>query len=73
MVRTSYPGSTEKKTLSYTLTSLTRDKEYTIQIRAQIRYSPCSGYVSGNYSDMVSFRTNATSELWKHIGMNNSP
>ena len=65
MARIFYPGSTEQQILTYTLTSLTRDTEYTIQIRVQIRYSPCSTYVSGNYSDSVSFRTNATSELWK--------
>ena len=45
----------------YVLTSLTRDTEYAIQIRVQLEYSPCSTYVSGNYSDSVSFRTNATS------------
>lgn len=53
--------------LSYTLTSLTRDTEYIIQIRAEIGYSPCTTFVSGNYSNSVSFRTNATSESQKHI------
>lgn len=69
--RTFYPRSSgssdtvEKERLEYTLTSLTRDTEYTIQIRVEIEYSPCSAYVSGNYSDSVSFRTNATSEPCK--------
>ena len=48
--------------LSYALTSLTRDTEYIIQIRTEIRYSPCTTFISGNYSDLVLFRTNATSE-----------
>ena len=63
-VRTFSPGSSggSDMRLSYTLTSLTRDTEYIIQIRSEIGYSPCTTFVSGNYSDLVSFRTNATSE-----------
>ena len=48
--------------LSYTLLSLIWDTEYIIRIRAEIRYSPCNNFVSGSYSDSVSFRTNTTSE-----------
>ena len=63
--RTYYPVGSSRGSdmrLSYTLTYLTRDTEYTIQIRAEVEYSPCTTFVSGNYSDVVSFRTNATSE-----------
>ena len=68
MARTYTPGGSggsdvEQDKLTYVLTSLTRDTEYTIQIRVQIEYFPCSTYVSGNYSDSISFRTNATSGL----------
>ena len=52
----------EQEELTYTLTSLTRDTDYTIQIRVEIKFSPCVTYISGNYSDSVIFRTNATSE-----------
>ena len=70
--RTFYPGigifgDSDPQSDNFTLAinSLTPDTEYTFQIRAEIRYSPCSWttFVSGNYSDSVSFRTNATSEL----------
>ena len=63
-VRIYFPGSRRNSAvrLSYTLTSLKRDTEYTIQIRAAVEFSPCSTYVYGNYSDLVSFQTNATSE-----------
>ena len=62
---TYYPGSSRGSDtrLSYTLTSLTRDTEYNVQIRVEVEYSPCTTFVSGNYSNVVSFRTNATSEL----------
>ena len=74
MARTFYPGNNggsdsveqEKITYSITLTSLTRDTEYVIRIRAEVEYSPCSTFVTGNYSDSVTFRTNATSE-WASI------
>ncbi len=66
--RSYYPTSTyynsshsEGDQLSYTLTSLSRDTEYTVEIALRVSYSVCSySYVYGNYSDPVSFRTNAT-------------
>ena len=45
---------------NYTLTSLTRDTEYDIQIRAEVRYSACTTYVAGNYSNVVTLRSNNT-------------
>ena len=45
---------------TYTLTSLTRDTEYDIRIRAEVRYSACFTYVAGNYSDIVTLRSNST-------------
>jgi hypothetical protein len=48
--------------MSFTLTSLTRDTQYSIEIRAEVQNSACRYYyyTYGNYSDPVSFRTNAT-------------
>ena len=46
--------------ITYNLGPLTRSTEYTIQIRIEIRYSQCSTYEYGNYSDPVTFRTNST-------------
>ena len=49
--------------MSYTLTSLTRDTRYSIQIRVNVRNSACNNYFdykNGNYSDPVSFQTKAT-------------
>ena len=53
--------------LSYTLTSLSRDTEYTVEIsmetRARYSSSVCRysyGYIYGNYSDPLAFQTNAT-------------
>ena len=70
--RTYYPGSRRNSDmrLSYTLPSLKRDTEYTIQIRAEVEFSPCTTFVSGNYSDLVSFQTNATSELFGNYNNN---
>ena len=50
--------------MSYTLTSLTRDTQYSIQIRVAVRNSACYYfyYTYGNYSESVSFQTNATRE-----------
>ena len=45
---------------TYTLTSLRRDTEYSIRIRAEVRYSACTTYVAGNYSDIVTVRSNST-------------
>ena len=54
----------EGSQLSYTLSSLSRDKVYTIKVSMRVRYSVCSyNYAYGNYSDPVSFRTNATCKL----------
>ena len=64
--RTYYNSSFINETgveMSYTLTSLTRDTLYRIKIRADVRNSLCNYYYSytyGNYSDVLSFRTNAT-------------
>ena len=50
--------------LSYTLTNLERDTEYNVQIRMNGVYSVCwYNYIYGNFSDPVSFRTNATRKL----------
>ena len=48
--------------MSFTLTSLTRDTQYSIEIRAEVQNSACYYYyyTYGNYSDPVLFRTNAT-------------
>ena len=59
-----YPG----QDLTYTLRFLTRDTEYNVQIRMQVSHYYCyfgfgDLFNSGNYSDFVSFRTNATSKL----------
>ena len=44
-------------------TGLTINTEYIIKIRAEILYTPCSyTYASGNYSEPMVFRTNATCE-----------
>ena len=62
----------EGSQLSYTLRSLSRDKVYTIEISMRVRYSVCSyNYAYGNYSDPVSFRTNATCKLILYIFMGN--
>ena len=47
--------------LSYTLLHLSRDTDYTVEVAMRVSYSVCSySYVYGNYSDPVSFQTNAT-------------
>ena len=47
--------------LSYTLSYLSRDTEYIIEVAMRVGYTVCSySYVSGNYSDPVFFQTNAT-------------
>ena len=47
--------------LTYTLSSLFRDTEYMVQVAMRVSYSVCRySYVYGNYSDPISFRTNAT-------------
>ena len=49
--------------LSYTLTYLSRDTDYTVEVAMQVSYSVCLySYIYGNYSDPVSFQTNATRE-----------
>ena len=53
-------GNNNGRDVTYTLSPLTRDTEYTIKVRIEIRYSQCSTYVYGNYSDPVLFRTNST-------------
>ena len=53
-------GNVNDGDVIYTLRPLTRDTEYSIQVRIEIRFSPCSTYVHGNYSDPVSFHTNST-------------
>ena len=57
-------GYREGDRLNHTIYYLTRDTEYTIEIQAYMQYSHCNyNYAYGNYSEPVSFRTNATSEL----------
>ena len=46
--------------LTYTLTGLTRNTEYTIEMRFEGRYSECFSYLYGNYSAPVTFTTNNT-------------
>lgn len=49
--------------LSYTLTHLSRDTEYVIEIAMQVSHSACYySYIYGNYSDPVFLQTNATRE-----------
>lgn len=49
---------------TYTLVSLVRDTEYSVQIRIGVSSSVCLySYDYGNYSDPVTFRTNETCEL----------
>ena len=57
-------GHREGDEVFYSFTSLTRDTEYTGQIRVQVLNSVCgsTSYVSGQYSDPVTIRTNATCE-----------
>ena len=48
--------------MSYTITSLRRDTQYSIQMRINVRNSACNVYAShnnGDYSDPISFRTKA--------------
>ena len=46
--------------VSYSIGSLSRDTKYTIKIRTELLDSLCRSYVSGNFSEPVSLRTNAT-------------
>ena len=50
--------------INFTLPSLQKDTEYTIQIRAEARYQRrpflCSTFMTGNFSNAVVFRTNDT-------------
>ena len=54
------PSSVNDTDIMFTIQSLSRDSEYAIQARVEMRYSSCSNYIYGNYSDPVIFRTNAT-------------
>lgn len=47
--------------VTFTIGSLERNTDYSIKIATNVRYSPCSTYYSGNYSETVTFRTSNTS------------
>ena len=44
-------------TISHTLGSLTRNTEYSVQIRAQVQFSACYVAMTGALSDQMTFRT----------------
>ena len=47
--------------LSYTVSSLQRNKAYSVKVRMLTSYSGCRyTYTYGNYSETVMFRTNST-------------
>ena len=58
-----YLGSSAQQagsTVTYSLGSLRRDTEYAIQIRARAQFSACSSSMFGEFSDVMTFRTNNT-------------
>ena len=61
-VRYAY-SRTEITVQNLTLSSLVRDTEYTIQVRAETRYRYCYSYLYGNNSEPLTVSTNATREL----------
>ena len=71
----SYLNATSGVELSYTIGYLTRNTLYSIQIRADFRNSVCGyyNYIYGNYSDPISFRTNATGKnLYAYVKLTHS-
>lgn len=60
-----YSSSVAGTEISYTVQNLQRGANYSIQIRLDVHYSECrNSYVSGSFSDPVTFQTNATSKQW---------
>ena len=51
--------------LTYSITGLTRNTEYTVEVRFEGRYRQCFSYLYGNYSAPVTFMTNLTGRLMK--------
>ena len=54
-------------TVTYTLSSLTRNTDYDIQIRAQVQFSACSVSMFSDFSDLMTFRTNNTCAYHKKL------
>ena len=57
-----YPSSVNDTEVMFTIESLSRDTAYSIRAQVQMRYTYCSNYIYGNFSDPEIFRTNATCE-----------
>ena len=57
-----YPSSDNDTEVMFTISSLSRDTEYSIQARVEMQYAFCSNYIYGNFSDLEMFRTNASCE-----------
>ena len=57
-----YPSYVNDTEVTFTIQSLSRDTAYSIQARVEMRYTHCSNYIQGNFSDPEIFRTNATRE-----------
>ena len=57
-----YPSSVNDTEVTFTIESLSRDTAYSIRAQVQMRYTYCSNYIYGNFSDPEIFQTNATCE-----------
>ena len=62
-----YPSSDNDTNVMFTITSLSRDTQYSIKARVEMQYASCSNYIYGNFSDPEVFQTNASREY----GVNN--